>query len=63
MITDGEKCNNLAVKSLSRLLHGITSKHDDDHYRMNCLYSFKAGSKLISHENVCKNHDYCNKNA
>ena len=32
MITDGEKCHYLAVKSISRLLKGITSNHDGDFY-------------------------------
>ena len=26
---------------------------------MNCLYSFRIKNKLKSHENVCKDHDYC----
>ena len=26
---------------------------------MNCLHSFKTESKLKSHENLCKNQDYC----
>ena len=26
---------------------------------MNCLYSIRTESKLKSHENVCKDHDYC----
>ena len=48
MIIDGENCYYLALKSLSRarLLHGITSKHNDDHYCLSCPNSFRAESKL-----------------
>ena len=27
---------------------------------MNCLHLYRTKNKLKSHENVCKNHDYCN---
>ena len=40
MITDGEKRHYLAVKSLSALLRGITSKHDGDFYSLNCFRGF-----------------------
>ena len=26
---------------------------------MNCLYSFRTGSYVMSPKNWCKNHDYC----
>ena len=39
MITDGEKWHYLAVKSLSALFRGITSKHDGDFYCLNCFQS------------------------
>ena len=42
----------LAVKKLSALLHGITSKNKDD------FYSFRTDNKLKSHEKVCKNKDF-----
>ena len=38
MITDGEKWHYLAVKKLSTLLRGITSKSDGDFYCLNCLH-------------------------
>ena len=40
MITDGEKWHYLAVKSLSSLFRGITSKHDGDFYCLNCFCSY-----------------------
>ena len=59
MITDGKKWHYLAVKKLSALLIGITSKHNEDLYCLNCFYSFTTEDALKKHENVCKNHDYC----
>ena len=32
----------LAVKKLSALLHGITSKHKGDFYCLNCLHFFRT---------------------
>ena len=49
----------LAVKKLSTLLRGITSKYHGDFYCLNCLHSFRTESKLISHEKVCTNKDFC----
>ena len=46
------------VKNLSILLRGITSKHHDDFYCLNCLHSFRTENKLKSHEKVCKNKDF-----
>ena len=59
MITDGEKWHYLAVKKLSALLKGKTSKHDGDFYCLNCLHSYRTENKLKKHYNVCQNHDYC----
>ena len=40
MITnDNENWHHLAVKSLSRLLRGITSNHIGDFYYLNCFHS------------------------
>ena len=58
MITDGEKWHYLAVKSLSGLLRGITSKHVGDFYCLNCFRSYTTENKLEKHKIVCKNHDY-----
>ena len=59
MITDGKKCHNLAVKSLSAFLRGITSNHDVDFYGLNCFHPYRTKEKLKKHENVCNDHDYC----
>ena len=59
MITDGKKWHYLAVKSLSALLRGITSKHDGDFYCLNCFHSYSANNRLEKHEKVCNDHDYC----
>ena len=45
----------LAIKRLSTLLRGITSKHHSDFYCLNCLQSSRTENKLKSHENVLKN--------
>ena len=47
----------LALKRLSTLLRGITSKHHSDFYCLNCLHSFKTESKLKFHEKVFKSKD------
>ena len=45
----------LEVKELSTLQRGITLKHHDDSYCLNCLHSFRTENELKSHEKVCKN--------
>ena len=59
MITDGEKCHYLAVKSLSALLNGITSNHDGDFYCLNCFRAYTTKNKLETHKKICENHEYC----
>ena len=59
MITDGEKWHYLAVKRMSALFRGITSKHDGDFYCLNCFQSYTIENKLKKHKKVCENHDYC----
>ena len=59
VITDAEKWHYLAVKSLSALFRGITSKHEGDFYCLNCFQSFTTEHKLKKHKKVCENHDYC----
>ena len=49
----------LAVKKLSALLRGITSKHNGNLYRLNCLDYFRAENKLECREQVCKNETSC----
>ena len=46
MITDGEIWDYLAVKSLPALLRGITSKHKEDFYCLNCFRSYTTKNKL-----------------
>ena len=58
-IVDIEKWLYLAVKNIYRLLYGVTQKNNEEHYSINCLHSFRTESKLKSHENVSKNHNYC----
>ena len=57
---EGQLWHYLAVKKPSKLLRGITSKHQDDFYCLNCLHSFKTKNKLESHKKVCENKDFCN---
>ena len=61
MIPNEEKegWHYLALKILSTLLRGITSKHRSDCYCLSCLHSYRTEEKLKSHEKVCKNKDFC----
>ena len=61
MITDG--CGNwhyLAIKSIPRLLRGITSTHDGDFYCLNCFHSYRTSNKLKKHVQLCQVNDFCN---
>ena len=62
MISNGKKWHHLAVKKLSTLLRGITSKHHGDFYCLNCFHSFATEKKLQSHKRACENEDFCNVN-
>ena len=47
MISNREKqWNYLAVKKLSALLRGITSKNKGDFYCLNCFHSFRTKKNL-----------------
>ena len=60
MVTDGKQCHYLVVESLSALLRGITSKHKEEFYCLNCFNSYTTKNKLINHvKKLCKNHDCC----
>ena len=59
IITDGDKWHYLAVKKLSALLKGITSKHKGNFFCLNCFHSYRTEEKLKKHKKVCENHDYC----
>ena len=58
MITDGEKWYYLAIKSLSALLRGITSKHEGNFYCLHCFHTYSIKNKLKKHIKICENHDY-----
>ena len=60
MISDGKNWHYLAVKKMSALLRGITSKYDGDFYCLNCFHSHCTKEKLKKHKNVCENYDYRN---
>ena len=49
LITDGKKWHYSAVKKLSTLLKGITSKHNGDFYCLHCFQSYTAENKLKKH--------------
>ena len=60
MITnDNKNWHYLAVKSLSRVLRGITSNHDREFYCLNCFHSYRTKERLKKHEKACKDRDYC----
>ena len=59
MIPNGEGWHYLAVKELSALLRGITSKNNSDFYCLNCLHYFRTKNKLESHKKACENKDLC----
>ena len=59
MIPNKERCHYIAVKTLSALLLGITSKDKGDFYCLNCLHSFRIKTKLESHKKVCENKIFC----
>ena len=54
MISNGENWHYVAVKSLSRLLRGITSNHDGDYYCLNCFNSYRTENKRNAHKNMRK---------
>ena len=59
MILNGKGWHYLAVKKLSALLRGITSKQHGDFYCLNCLHSFTTEKQLESHKKVCENKNFC----
>ena len=59
-ITDGAgNWHYLAVKSIHRLLRGITSNHVEDFICLNCFHSYTTKEKKRKHEKICKDHDFC----
>ena len=59
MISNGKNWHYLVIKSLSRLLRGISSNHNSDYFCLNCFHSYRTENKLNVHKK-CENHDYCN---
>ena len=50
---------NRPIRSLSRLLRGITANNNGDFYYLDCLHSFQTDNALKRHERLCGNNDYC----
>ena len=59
MISNGENWHYLVVKSLSGLLKGITSSHNEDFYCLNCFCAYTTKKKLEEHKKICENNKYC----
>ena len=57
MITDGEKCHYLAMKSLLALFRGITSNNNGDFYCLHCFHLYRTENKFKKHEKVSNDHD------
>ena len=54
MISNGENWHYLVVKSLSRLLRGISSNHDGDYYCLNCFHAYRTENKLNARKKYVK---------
>ena len=54
MVSNGKNWHYLAVKSLSRLLRGISSNHNSDYYCLNCFHSYRTENKLNVHKKYVK---------
>ena len=60
MITDGTgNWHYLAVKSISGLLRRITSNQNGDFYCLNCFNPNTTAKKVIKHERICNDHNFC----
>ena len=46
IIDDDENRHYLAVKSISKLLRGITSNQNGDFYCLNCFHSYRTKKNL-----------------
>ena len=62
MISNGENWHYLVVKNLPGLLRGITSNHNEDFYRLNCLHLYRTKNKLEEHKKICENVEMPNEN-
>ena len=54
MITDGKKWHYLALKSLSALFRGITSKPEGEFYCLKCFCSYRTENELKKHKKYVK---------
>ena len=54
MIPNGEQWYYLAIKKISSLLRGITSKYNGSFYYLNCLHSFRTKTNLKQIRNYGK---------
>ena len=52
MISNKKDWHCIAIKRLSALLRGITSKDNGDLYSLNCLHSFRTENKQQTENNV-----------
>ena len=59
MLPNGKGWYYLAVKKLSALSRGITSKNNSDFYCLNCSHSFITKNKLDPWKKVCENKEFC----
>ena len=50
---------NRPIKSLPRLLRGITSNQNGDYCSLSCFHSKCTDNELKKHERLCDKHDYC----
>ena len=57
---DDKNWHYLVVKSISKLVNGITSNHNGDFHCLNCFHSYRTKNKLKIHGKICKDHDFCN---
>ena len=48
-----------AITNIPALLRGITSKNNGDFYCLNCFRSYRTAKKLVEHEDLCNNNDFC----
>ena len=55
----GKKLHYNAEKQLPVLSRGITSKHEENFYCLNCFHSCSKKSKLKKQKDLWENFDYC----
>ena len=58
-IVKNKQCHYIAVKQLSALLRGMTSKHHGHLYRLNCLHCFPSEKNLNHIKNLFESKEFC----